>query len=235
MKPHKLHPGFLGGLFIGVVSALPIVSALNGCCCLWLITGGVLAAYVLQQNHPAPITLADGATVGLLAGIVGCVVMLVVSSALTALHVPGAGGGFDGVAATRDMSPEVREMLRRVDPGVLAVFEKSVFAFVGIIASTVGGVIGAAMFRRAGPPPPPELPPTWPPPPSTWMPPEPPAPSSPPPPSAAGEPPGSRAGVGPGPPGSSSLERPGSELSSSDSSSAEASGPGRAGSTDPPS
>ncbi len=39
-------PALLGGLFIGMLSALPIVSVGNCCCCLWMIGGGVLAAYL---------------------------------------------------------------------------------------------------------------------------------------------------------------------------------------------
>ena len=69
--PPKLQPALFGGLFIGVLSALPLVSA---CCCLWMIAGGALAVYLMQQNHPYPITAADGALVGLLAGLIGGVV-----------------------------------------------------------------------------------------------------------------------------------------------------------------
>ncbi len=69
-SPPKLVPGLLGGLFIGVLSALPHVNLAN-CCCLWVITGGFLAAWLQQQNHDLPITVLDGAIVGLLAGFVG--------------------------------------------------------------------------------------------------------------------------------------------------------------------
>jgi hypothetical protein len=47
-------PAFLGGLFIGVLSALPIISC---CCCLWMIGGGVLASYLQSQNQPASLTV----------------------------------------------------------------------------------------------------------------------------------------------------------------------------------
>jgi len=46
----KLQPALLGGLFIGVLSTLPYVSRLNGCCCLWVITGGVLAIAVIVDS-----------------------------------------------------------------------------------------------------------------------------------------------------------------------------------------
>ncbi len=66
----KLQPALFGGLFIGVLSALPIINIAN-CCCLWIIGGGVLATYLTQQNHPYPIAASDGALAGLLAGLIG--------------------------------------------------------------------------------------------------------------------------------------------------------------------
>jgi len=56
-----------------VLSALPIVGAANACCCLWVVSGGLLAAYLLQQDRQQPITAGDGAIVGLLAGISGAI------------------------------------------------------------------------------------------------------------------------------------------------------------------
>ena len=67
----RLQPAFWGGLFIGVLSALPIVNVGNCCCCLWVICGGALAAYLRQQNSPVQIEAAEGALVGLMAGAIG--------------------------------------------------------------------------------------------------------------------------------------------------------------------
>ena len=58
-------PALLGGLFIGVLSALPIISC---CCCLWIVGGGVLASYLQSQNQPAAMSVSAGAKVGLFAG-----------------------------------------------------------------------------------------------------------------------------------------------------------------------
>ena len=68
MGPAKLQPALLGGIVMGVLSVLPFVNLVNACCCGWVLFGGALAAYLMQQNHPAPITAGDGAIVGLLAG-----------------------------------------------------------------------------------------------------------------------------------------------------------------------
>ena len=55
-------PALIGGAAMGVLSALPIVN-MGNCCCLWVLGGGAIAAYLLQQDHPAPINLGDGALV----------------------------------------------------------------------------------------------------------------------------------------------------------------------------
>ena len=60
MQASKLQPAILGGVLIGVLSALPIVSAGNLCCCLWVVLGGVVAAYLLQQNQSTPLNVGDG-------------------------------------------------------------------------------------------------------------------------------------------------------------------------------
>src|SRR5438132_13671198 len=86
--PSKKQPALIGGLVLGVLSALPLVSAGNLCCCLWLVLGGAVAAYVLQQNQSAPITPGDGAVVGLLAGVIGAFVYLIVSIPVAMLLAP---------------------------------------------------------------------------------------------------------------------------------------------------
>src|SRR6476660_7561479 len=88
MSSDKTQPAIFGGLVMGVLSALPIVSAGNLCCCLWVVSGGIVAAYILQQNQPTPITQGDGAFVGLLAGICGAFVYLVISIPITLLIAP---------------------------------------------------------------------------------------------------------------------------------------------------
>ena len=140
-------PAILGGLFIGVLSALPII---NCCCCLWISGGGVLAAYLQQQNQPASLTMPQGARVGVLAGIVGAFVWLVTNVALSPVQER-----LIGVLRTApDLPPNVQEMLDAAEAGG---FGGSLFAFVlmlfcGSILATIGGMIGAAYFRKDVPP-----------------------------------------------------------------------------------
>ena len=76
MRASKFQPALLGGLVLGVLSALPIINLGNTCCCLWVIAGGMTAAYLLQNAQVAPITSGDGAAVGFLAGVAGAIVWL---------------------------------------------------------------------------------------------------------------------------------------------------------------
>ena len=146
-----LAPALMGGLLIGVLSALPIVSAGNLCCCLWVVSGGLLSAYLLQQNRADPITASDGALVGLLAGACGAVIQLLLSIPISLLIGP----------IERDMLDRLREMSGSMSPalgnvggtGVLGVLVLSVLAFfftliVGSIVSAVAGVVGAALFAK---------------------------------------------------------------------------------------
>ena len=68
MTPSRTQPALLGGLVIGVLSALPVINIAN-CCCAWILLGGALASFLMQQNHPERIGVGDGALVGLTAGV----------------------------------------------------------------------------------------------------------------------------------------------------------------------
>jgi hypothetical protein len=166
MTPSKLQPALLGGAVLGVLSVLPIVSIAN-CCCIWFITGGVVAAWVMQQNHPLPITAGDGIIVGLLAGLVGAVVWLVLSIPLHAIT-----GGMEKQFIARvleragDLPPDARASLERWQGGggfVLVGIGFFIQLIVGSLLAAVGGLIGALLFRKDAPP---QAPPFVPPPPT---------------------------------------------------------------------
>ncbi len=148
---------------MGVLSALPIVAAGNVCCCLWVVSGGAIAAYLLQQNQPAPISPGDGALVGLLAGIAGAFVQFVVAIPIGILVAPMERAMLQriiDVAGT--MPPEMRDAIDRyalsdAQLGLAFMIARRVvglmFAlFVGAIFSTLGGLLGAMIFRKQTPP-----------------------------------------------------------------------------------
>jgi hypothetical protein len=134
---------------MGVLSALPIISAANLCCCLWVIAGGVVAAYLLQQNDPAPIAAGDGAIVGLMAGIIGAFVNLVLSIPITLLMAPIMGPLIERLIDVGAMPPELRENMTARFSGTLLIIVGFVLTlFAGVVFSTLGGAIGALIFRK---------------------------------------------------------------------------------------
>jgi len=138
---------------MGALSVLPVVSLGNLCCCLWIIAGGVTAAYMLQQNETTPITPADGALVGLCAGLVGALVYLALSIPIAILLAP----------IERIIQERLLEFGREMPPGFNGYFGTAlgrgirlfvgfiVMLFLGSFFSTLGGLLGAAIFRKPTP------------------------------------------------------------------------------------
>ena len=161
MDSARLQPALYGGLFIGVLSALPIVNIGNCCCCLWVIAGGVLAAYLRQQNSPYQIPASDGALVGLLAGLIGGIVAAVLSIPFQAMT-----GGLQQQILSRvlsnnpDMPTEVRDTLERLARGGAlrtgaAVIGAAIGILIDVVFGMLGGLLGVAIFKKNAPPPPP--------------------------------------------------------------------------------
>lgn len=167
MSPQKLQPALLGGVVIGVVSALPVVSAANSCCCLWIVGGGALAAHLMQHDHPTPVTAGDGAVVGLLAGLFGALVWLVVSVPFQWLLGPLQAQLMErALEGARELPPDARSwfdgMMPSAGPGLTTAVGFLVMLLTGAPFGALGGVLGAVLFRRPDVPPPPPLPPTEP-------------------------------------------------------------------------
>jgi hypothetical protein len=160
-KSPYAQPALIGGVVMGVLSALPIVSVGNACCCLWVVSGGVIAAYLFQQNRTTAITPADGALVGLLAGLIGAVVQVLVNIPIEFLVSPMQQVIVQRILDMGTLPPEARTMIERFgrsgDRGIAFFIISSVFGlmfwvFVGGLFSTLGGLLGAAIFKKQTPP-----------------------------------------------------------------------------------
>ena len=173
----RLQPAFWGGLFIGVLSALPLISAGNCCCCLWVLMGGALATYLRQQNTPVQVDAAEGAIMGLMAGAVGGVIWTVLAIPIQMMTSGFQEQWMESVLNSNpDMPAEVRDMAEQFAKGAAFGIIAFVFNFcASLLFGTLGGLLGVAMFKKSAPPPPPGTVEILPPPaPPTQMPPPPP-------------------------------------------------------------
>ena len=116
MQASKLQPAVLGGVLIGVLSALPIVSAGNLCCCLWVLLGGAVAAYLLQQNQSTPLSVGDGAIVGMLAGLVGAVVGTVLTIPVLLMFGPLQAEYMARILDNPEIPPEAKQAIGNFMP-----------------------------------------------------------------------------------------------------------------------
>jgi hypothetical protein len=151
----KLQPAFFGGLFTGVLSALPFVSTVNACCCLWVVAGGVLTSYLLQERSPVPITAGDGAMWGLLSGAIGAVVAGVLGIVFAVMQGVAGPESLEQIPQA-DLPPEfgrVLDRLRELPPSVWFIAPFFIFLVVFPVFSMLGGLLGVALFRRRTPPP----------------------------------------------------------------------------------
>jgi hypothetical protein len=160
---NKLKPAVIGGVFLGLLSAIPFVNWVNVCCCAWAIIGGLLASYFYVKNSATPANAGDGAIVGAMAGGIGAVVFLVVGIPLSLLS--GAAMREIMINVLARLDPQQADLIRRQmamqGDSVSGVILQSLFAAVILLVfAVIGGLIGIPLFekRKGGgplPPPPP--------------------------------------------------------------------------------
>lgn len=143
---NKLKPALLGGLVVGLLSAIPFV---NYCCCLWGIGGGGLAGFLFIKESPARVKPGDGAVIGALAGLIGALIYLIIGVPL-AYFIGGA---------------QMEETFAR--SGIEIPFTGPLLFFVSgligglilLVLSVVGGLLSVPIFEKRKdevPPPPPQ-------------------------------------------------------------------------------
>ena len=143
---NKLKPALLGGLIVGVLSAIPFI---NYCCCIWSIGGGLLAGFLYIKSSPTPVSIGDGAMTGGLAGVVGGIIYFIIGLPLALL--------FGAAAATEQLTRS------GVDIPVGGVVLMIITCFIGAIflavLATLGGLLAVPLFEKRkgdGVPPPPQ-------------------------------------------------------------------------------
>ena len=177
-KPDLWTPALIGGTFLGVTSAIPILEYLNCACCMLVIGGGLLSSYLYLKRYPPelpPVTYGEGALLGLLTGVVGGVVWTLVGVPLQYIKMQ-LGTGVDELAQIQEAlsDPRIPEGVGRILEGL---FEGGLLSVgmilisvvrnfvISTIFATLGGILGIALFQKksvpaaTSPPPPSEAPP----------------------------------------------------------------------------
>ena len=145
----RFQPALLGGLFIGVLSALPVIGIAN-CCCLWVILGGMLTTYLQQQATPVPVETSTAAIGGLIAGAIGGLISSV-AGMIMFRFIGGDSQQAIEQALTNipNMPPETAEWVRGLTQGPgLALVSMIVTVPLYAVFGMLGALLGLAFFRK---------------------------------------------------------------------------------------
>ena len=174
---NKMRPAVIGGVMLGVLSAIPFVNLVNVCCCAWAILGGILAVNMYVKNSPTPVSTGEGAQIGLMAGVIGAIIYIVIGIPLGYIAGQAMFSGIQGIVGSMAPPEQMEEFNRRMEearaqqaagffeylPG--AIMSGVLGGIVLTIFATIGGLLGVSIFEKrkggAGTPPPPPPPPDF--------------------------------------------------------------------------
>jgi hypothetical protein len=151
-----IQPALAGGMFLAILSSIPIISAGNYLCCMWIVGGGALAAYMLRKQTARRLTYGDGAFAGVLSGLFGAVGMTMISIPLRLL----APQIFESqrllleeaFRETPELQGPLRDLLiQLVSPEISAITLAFTFfgnVLVNSIFAMIGGIAATALMNR---------------------------------------------------------------------------------------
>jgi len=154
-RPRMFVPALIGGAVAGVLSGLPFLNCL---CCLWIIGGAALAAFLTAKDSPISLKAGDGAVIGALTGVAAAVVDSLIGLPLRGLNT----------AVMRRMMERLSEFSQDMPSGWDKIFNRTAtefspaMFFLGLFISaaifaavgTLGGILGVALFgKKKGPAP----------------------------------------------------------------------------------
>ncbi len=165
---NKIKPALIGGVILGLLSAIPFVGVVNACCCAWAIVGGLAATYFYVKDSATPARPADGAVLGVIAGLIGAVIYVILGIPLgiltgnaTLALIASIMGNINPEAAIAMEQQAALMQNQSVGALILSSIPGALIgAVLLIIFATIGGLIGVPLFEKrkgggAGVPPPP--------------------------------------------------------------------------------
>jgi hypothetical protein len=149
-----LKPTLIGGLVFGVIGGLPFISALNCACCSLVIGGGFLASYLYSKecrNAGAEFRAGGGALVGLVAGLFYAIAQTVIDGITRRIMPQPDPQQVVEMLEQFNFPPESIDIAMRFIEGSATVAGMILMFFVALLIaavfSTIGGLIGGAVFK----------------------------------------------------------------------------------------
>ncbi|MGQ9618605.1 MAG: hypothetical protein ACUVUG_06565 [Candidatus Aminicenantia bacterium] len=153
-RPNILKASILSGIFVGVLSGLPLIGLVNICFCLWVILGGILSSYILSSGYPHPVKSGDHAVSGLLTGVFGAIISFFLSIPFTAISARYISRIFEALygAYGEGLPPGIEELLKQKEFTIAFIPIYLVGLVISLIVygifGALGGLIGSAIFKK---------------------------------------------------------------------------------------
>lgn len=158
--PSMLKPALIGGGVFGVLAAIPYLDVFNTCtCCSLVIAGGFLSAYLYSKECRAagsPFSPGNGALVGLIAGAFFALATTLVGTLVVFYFgKPAIAWLLETLQNMPNLPPEAQDQIgesrRQLAEQAFSVMSAVLGFFMsmllGAIFSTIGGLIGGAVFK----------------------------------------------------------------------------------------
>jgi uncharacterized membrane protein YeaQ/YmgE (transglycosylase-associated protein family) len=148
-----LKPALTGGLFLGVLSAIPLIGSLNIICCLWAQAGGGLATWLLNKQRPGTLKYGDGAFAGVISGLIGAFVATLITIPIELVMLtPEAAAQIQARMSQVPMAPPMRELfVQFFSPGFnlyRTLFWLVFYMVLFGLFSMIGGILTVALLNR---------------------------------------------------------------------------------------
>jgi hypothetical protein len=150
-----LQPALTGGMFLGVLSSVPIIQAGNCFFCMWVLLGGGIATVMLTRQRPSGISYGDGAFAGVLSGLFGSVVGTLLQMSFRAI----ASGLFESQQQQLEQmlnqvgaEGPMRDWILRSMSGEISATTVAFTFFANLIAfslfAMIGGILTIALLNK---------------------------------------------------------------------------------------
>jgi uncharacterized membrane protein YbaN (DUF454 family) len=154
-----VQPALVGGALLGLLSSLPVISAGNCLCCMWVLGGGGLSTYMLAKQQPGRrLTYGDGAFAGVLSGLFGAIIATIVSIPVKIVSAPFLKSQEDQVEEMLRNMPEMegwlRDLLTRaISPEVsvsTVLFNFLSYLIMFALFAMIGGILAVVILQKRG-------------------------------------------------------------------------------------
>lgn len=148
-------PALTGGMFLGILSSVPLIQAGNCLFCMWVLLGGGIATIMLTRQRPSGITYGDGAFVGVLSGLFGAVVGTILTMSFHAIFArffESQQQQLEQMLNQAGLEGPMRDWVLRSMSGEVSVTTVTFTFFANLIAyslfAMIGGILTVALLNR---------------------------------------------------------------------------------------